>query len=55
MVVAGVVGAAILPAPRRFGHSVPGESVVIKLAADGTRQVCSKASVCSARKAYESR
>ena len=37
------------------GHSVPGESVVIKLAADGSRQVCSKASVCSARKAYESR
>ena len=37
------------------GHSVPGESVVLKLAADGSKQVCSKASVCSARKAYESR
>ncbi len=37
------------------GHSVPGESVVLKLAADGSRQVCDKASVCSARKAYESR
>lgn len=36
-------------------HSVPGESVVIKLAADGSKQVCAKASVCSARKAYESR
>lgn len=37
------------------GHSVPGESVVIKLAADGSKQVCTKASVCSARKAYDSR
>jgi len=29
--------------------------VVIKLAADGSRQVCPKASVCGARKAFESR
>ena len=36
-------------------RSIGGQSVVIKLAADGSRQVCSKASVCSARKAYESR
>ena len=36
-------------------HSVPGDSVVIKLAADGTRQVCPKASVCGSRKAYEAR
>lgn len=40
---------------RVVGHSVPGESVVVKLAADGTRQVCPKASVCGSRKAYESR
>jgi len=38
-----------------IAHSVPGESVVIKLAADGSHYVCPKASVCSARKAYESR
>ena len=37
------------------GHSVPGDSVVIKLAADGSRQVCPKASVCGSRKAYEER
>ncbi|GAA1996066.1 hypothetical protein JL107_07305 [Nakamurella flavida] len=40
---------------RVVGHSVPGESLVIKLAADGTKTVCPKASVCGARKAYESR
>ncbi len=40
---------------RVIGHSVPTDSVVIKLAADGSRQVCTKASVCSARKAYDSR
>jgi len=40
---------------RVVGHSVPGDSVVIKLAADGSRQVCPKASVCGSRKAYESR
>ena len=39
---------------RVVGHSVPGDSVVIKLAADGSRQVCPKASVCGSRKAYES-
>ncbi len=38
---------------RVVAHSVPGESVVIKLAADGSRQVCPKASVCGSRKAYE--
>jgi cell fate regulator YaaT (PSP1 superfamily) len=37
------------------GHSVPGESVVVRLAADGSRQVCPKASVCGSRKAYEQR
>ena len=40
---------------RVVGHSVPGDSVVIKLAADGSRQVCPKASACGARKAFESR
>jgi len=40
---------------RVIGHSVPGDSVVIKLAADGSRQVCPKASVCGSRKAYEER
>lgn len=40
---------------RVVAHSVPGDSVVIKLAADGSRQVCPKASVCGSRKAYESR
>jgi cell fate regulator YaaT (PSP1 superfamily) len=40
---------------RVVGHSVPGDSVVIKLAADGSRQVCPKASVCGSRRAYESR
>ena len=39
---------------RVVAHSVPGDSVVIKLAADGSRQVCPKASVCGSRKAYES-
>lgn len=37
------------------GHNVPSESVVVRLSADGRRSVCALASVCSARKAYESR
>ncbi len=37
------------------GHNVLDDSVVLKLAADGTKEVCKKASVCSARKAYDSR
>jgi cell fate regulator YaaT (PSP1 superfamily) len=37
------------------GHNVPGESVVVRLSADGRRSVCALASVCSSRKAYESR
>jgi cell fate regulator YaaT (PSP1 superfamily) len=37
------------------GHNVLDDSVVLKLAADGTREICKKASVCSARKAYDSR
>ena len=38
-----------------IAHSVPTESLVIRLNADGSHQVCPKASVCSARTAYESR
>lgn len=38
---------------RVIGHSVPAETVVIKLAADGSHHVCPKASVCGSRKAYE--
>ena len=37
------------------GHNVPGENVVIRMAADGRRSVCALASVCASRKAYESR
>ena len=37
------------------GHSVPAESVVVKLTADGRRTTCALASVCASRKAYESR
>jgi cell fate regulator YaaT (PSP1 superfamily) len=37
------------------GHNVPGEKVVVRMAADGRRSACALASVCSSRKAYESR
>jgi cell fate regulator YaaT (PSP1 superfamily) len=37
------------------GHSVPAESVVVKLTADGRRTTCALASVCASRKAYDSR
>lgn len=37
------------------GHNVLDDSVVLKLASDGSREVCSKASVCGARKAYNTR
>ncbi|MBM9467418.1 PSP1 domain-containing protein [Nakamurella leprariae] len=40
---------------RVVGHSVPRDGVVVKLAADGSKQVCPVASVCSSRQAYESR
>lgn len=36
-------------------HSVPRDGLVVKLYADGSSQVCSKASVCASRKAYDSR
>ncbi|HEV7205188.1 MAG TPA: regulatory iron-sulfur-containing complex subunit RicT [Jatrophihabitans sp.] len=37
------------------GHNVPGEKVVVRMAADGRRTACALASVCGSRKAYESR
>jgi cell fate regulator YaaT (PSP1 superfamily) len=37
------------------GHNVPGEQVVVRMAADGRRTPCALASVCGSRKAYESR
>jgi cell fate regulator YaaT (PSP1 superfamily) len=40
---------------RVIGHSVPRDSVVVRLNADGSRTVCPKASVCGSRKAYEER
>lgn len=36
-------------------HSVPRDAVVLRLNADGSHQVCPRASVCGARKAYDSR
>lgn len=38
-----------------IAHAVPADSVVLRLNADGSHQVCPRASVCGARKAYESR
>jgi len=35
------------------GHNVPADQVVVKLAEDGRRTTCPKASVCGSRKAYE--
>jgi cell fate regulator YaaT (PSP1 superfamily) len=37
-----------------LGHNVPSDTVVVKLNADGRSCVCSRASVCGSRKAYES-
>ena len=37
------------------GHNVPGEKVVVRMAADGKRSACALASVCSSRRAYEDR
>jgi len=37
------------------GHNVPGETVVVRMAADGRKTACALASVCSSRKAYEGR
>jgi cell fate regulator YaaT (PSP1 superfamily) len=35
------------------GHNVPADQVVVKLAEDGRRCACPKASVCGSRQAYE--
>jgi cell fate regulator YaaT (PSP1 superfamily) len=35
------------------GHSVPGDSVVLRMSSDGRRTACAMASVCSARKAHD--
>jgi cell fate regulator YaaT (PSP1 superfamily) len=35
------------------GHNVPADQVVVRLAEDGRRSACPKASVCGSRKAYE--
>ena len=37
------------------GHDVPGEKVVVRMAADGRKHACALASVCASRKAYDSR
>jgi cell fate regulator YaaT (PSP1 superfamily) len=37
------------------GHNVPGETVVVRMAADGRKSACALASVCSSRQAYEGR
>ena len=37
------------------GHNVPGDRVVVKLAEDGRRCACPKASVCGSRQAYEAK
>jgi cell fate regulator YaaT (PSP1 superfamily) len=37
------------------GHNVPGDQVVVKLAEDGRRTACPKASVCGSRQAYEAK
>jgi cell fate regulator YaaT (PSP1 superfamily) len=36
-----------------IGHSVPSESVVLRMNSDGSRTTCAMASVCSARKAHD--
>jgi cell fate regulator YaaT (PSP1 superfamily) len=40
---------------RVVGHDVPGEKVVVRMAADGRVSRCALASVCGSRKAYDSR
>jgi cell fate regulator YaaT (PSP1 superfamily) len=37
------------------GHNVPGETVVVRMAADGKVSKCALASVCGSRKAYDSK
>ncbi|GIG58787.1 hypothetical protein Lfu02_31590 [Longispora fulva] len=38
---------------RVVAHNVPSDSVVVRLDSDGSRQSCSRASVCGSRRAYE--
>jgi cell fate regulator YaaT (PSP1 superfamily) len=40
---------------RVVGHDVPGEKVVVRMAADGRKHACALASVCASRKAYDGR
>jgi cell fate regulator YaaT (PSP1 superfamily) len=40
---------------RVVGHSVPRDSVVVRMDADGSRCSCSRASVCGSRQAHEER
>jgi cell fate regulator YaaT (PSP1 superfamily) len=40
---------------RVVGHDVPGEQVVVRMAADGRVSRCALASVCSSRKAFDQR
>jgi len=40
---------------RVVGHSVPRDTVTVRLDADGTRAVCSRASVCGSRRGYSER
>ncbi|MFK3981501.1 stage 0 sporulation family protein [Micromonospora sp. NPDC050397] len=40
---------------RVVGHSVPRDSVVVRMDADGSRTSCSRASVCGSRQAHEER
>jgi cell fate regulator YaaT (PSP1 superfamily) len=40
---------------RVIGHDVPGEKVVVRMAADGRVSRCALASVCGSRKAFDSR
>ncbi len=40
---------------RVVGRNVPGEKVVVRMAADGRRTACPVASVCGSRKAFDSR
>ena len=41
-------------AGRVVGRSVPNDTLTVRMEADGTRCVCSRASVCGSRQAYES-
>ncbi|WP_088997075.1 PSP1 domain-containing protein [Micromonospora echinaurantiaca] len=40
---------------RVVGHSVPRDAVLVRLDADGSRSMCSRADVCGSRRAYDTR